>query len=287
MSAAEVAERFCAEIGDGYRFARRQLREPRHGRPHGRRSRRSSRRSRRPTAASAGSSTASPSSAASCLITADHGNAEQLLEADGVSPHTAHTTNPVPLVVTDRGRRAAGGRRTRRSRPDGAALLGLEPPAGMTGKGFARPARPACDRLTSWGDSSSAVSLSLATARSGVLRRAQRGDERAFALIVRAYETPVFNYVLRLVGDRALAEDLTQEVFVRVFQGLPKFSLALQVHDVALPGDEEPRAGRAPRPGAPAAAPVDARRRAARSRSSTRRSSGARRSTPCGARCAS
>ena len=36
----------------------------------------------------------------------------------------------------------------------------------------------------------------------------------------------MFNYVLRLVGgDRALAEDLTQEVFLRVFQGLPKFSL--------------------------------------------------------------
>ena len=59
----------------------------------------------------------------------------------------------------------------------------------------------------------------------GVLRKAQRGDERAFAIIVRAYETPVFNYVLRLIGDRALAEDLTQEVFLRVFQGLPKFSL--------------------------------------------------------------
>ena len=58
-----------------------------------------------------------------------------------------------------------------------------------------------------------------------VLRRAQRGDERAFSLIVRAYEVPVFNYVMRLVGDRALAEDLTQEVFIRVFQGLPKFSL--------------------------------------------------------------
>ena len=59
----------------------------------------------------------------------------------------------------------------------------------------------------------------------GVLRKAQRGDERAFSLIVRAYEVPVFNYVMRLVGDRALAEDLTQEVFIRVFQGLPKFSL--------------------------------------------------------------
>ena len=35
----------------------------------------------------------------------------------------------------------------------------------------------------------------------------------------------MYNYVLRLVGDRALAEDLTQEVFLRVYQGLPKFSL--------------------------------------------------------------
>jgi RNA polymerase sigma-70 factor (ECF subfamily) len=67
--------------------------------------------------------------------------------------------------------------------------------------------------------------LALAQPDLGVLRKAQRGDERAFSLIVRAYEVPVFNYVLRLVGDRALAEDLTQEVFIRVFQGLPKFSL--------------------------------------------------------------
>jgi RNA polymerase sigma-70 factor (ECF subfamily) len=68
--------------------------------------------------------------------------------------------------------------------------------------------------------------LSLAQPDLGVLRKAQRGDERAFSLILRAYETPVFNYVLRLVGgNRSLAEDLTQEVFLRVYQGLPKFSL--------------------------------------------------------------
>ena len=58
-----------------------------------------------------------------------------------------------------------------------------------------------------------------------VLRRAQRGDERAFEVILRAYETPIFNYVYRIVGDRSLAEDLTQEVFVRVFQALQRFSL--------------------------------------------------------------
>jgi RNA polymerase sigma-70 factor (ECF subfamily) len=59
----------------------------------------------------------------------------------------------------------------------------------------------------------------------GVLRKAQRGDERAFTIIVRMYEQPVYNYVLRLTGDRALSEDLTQEVFLRVYQGLPSFSL--------------------------------------------------------------
>ncbi len=57
-----------------------------------------------------------------------------------------------------------------------------------------------------------------------MLRKAQRGDERAFSIILRAYETPIYNYIVRLVGDRTLAEDLTQEVFLRVFQGLPKFS---------------------------------------------------------------
>jgi RNA polymerase sigma-70 factor, ECF subfamily len=67
--------------------------------------------------------------------------------------------------------------------------------------------------------------VSLAQPDLGVLRKAQRGDERAFSIILRAYETPVFNYVLRLVGDRTLAEDLTQEVFLRVFQGLSTFSL--------------------------------------------------------------
>jgi RNA polymerase sigma-70 factor (ECF subfamily) len=67
--------------------------------------------------------------------------------------------------------------------------------------------------------------LSLPQPDFGVLRKAQRGDERAFTLILRAYEVPVFNYVMRLVGDRALAEDLTQEVFLRVYQGLPSFSL--------------------------------------------------------------
>jgi len=67
--------------------------------------------------------------------------------------------------------------------------------------------------------------LSLPQPDFGVLLNAQRGDERSLSIIVRAYQVPVFNYVLRLTGDRALAEDLTQEIFLRVYQGLPRFSL--------------------------------------------------------------
>ena len=53
------------------------------------------------------------------LVIADHGNAEKALQEDG-SPHTAHTTNPVPLILTAPGvrlarRRRALGRRARRS----------------------------------------------------------------------------------------------------------------------------------------------------------------------------
>jgi RNA polymerase sigma-70 factor (ECF subfamily) len=67
--------------------------------------------------------------------------------------------------------------------------------------------------------------LSLPQLELDVLRKAQRGDEHAFSQIVRAYEVPVYNYVLRMVGERALAEDLTQEIFMRIYQSLPSFSL--------------------------------------------------------------
>jgi len=57
-----------------------------------------------------------------------------------------------------------------------------------------------------------------------VLRKAQRGDEQAFATIVRQYESLVFNYVFRFVRDRQLAEDLTQEIFFRLFRSIKTFS---------------------------------------------------------------
>ena len=69
-----------------------------------------------------------------CLVTADHGNAEKLLEDDGVSPHTAHTTNPVPFVLTREGVALRDGGELSDLAPTVLVLLGLEPPPAMTGR---------------------------------------------------------------------------------------------------------------------------------------------------------
>jgi 2,3-bisphosphoglycerate-independent phosphoglycerate mutase len=69
-----------------------------------------------------------------CLVTADHGNAEQMLEADGVSPHTAHTTNPVPLVLTGSDAGLADGGEIGDLAPTILALLGVPKPSEMTGR---------------------------------------------------------------------------------------------------------------------------------------------------------
>jgi 2,3-bisphosphoglycerate-independent phosphoglycerate mutase len=67
-----------------------------------------------------------------CLITADHGNAEQMLAEDG-SPHTAHTTNLVPLVLTDTNASISDGELSDLA-PTVLAALGLDKPLQMTGK---------------------------------------------------------------------------------------------------------------------------------------------------------
>jgi 2,3-bisphosphoglycerate-independent phosphoglycerate mutase len=68
-----------------------------------------------------------------CLITADHGNAERMLEDDG-SPDTAHTTNPVPLIVTDERVHLRDGGRLADIAPTVLALLDMPAPAVMSGQ---------------------------------------------------------------------------------------------------------------------------------------------------------
>jgi 2,3-bisphosphoglycerate-independent phosphoglycerate mutase len=73
------------------------------------------------------------------LVTADHGNAEQMLEEDGASPHTAHTTNPVPLIVTDSEVTLTDTGELADLAPTLLGFLGLEQPLQMTGKPLTRP----------------------------------------------------------------------------------------------------------------------------------------------------
>jgi 2,3-bisphosphoglycerate-independent phosphoglycerate mutase len=72
------------------------------------------------------------------LVTADHGNAEKMFESDGTSPHTAHTTNPVPLVVTDKRITLEGGGGLADLAPTVLALLGFAQPLRISGKSLLR-----------------------------------------------------------------------------------------------------------------------------------------------------
>jgi 2,3-bisphosphoglycerate-independent phosphoglycerate mutase len=136
MSAAEVAQRVCDEVGDGYGFTVVNFANP----------------------DMVGHSGSIPAVVAAveaadaalgrvvecihaaggvCLVTADHGNAEVLLEPDGTSPHTAHTTNPVPLVVTDDEIGLRDGGELSDLAPTVLGMLGLEIPSDMTGRPLA------------------------------------------------------------------------------------------------------------------------------------------------------
>ena len=74
------------------------------------------------------------------LVTADHGNAEQMLEPDGVSPHTAHTTNPVPVILTAERVTLREGGELADLAPTCLGLLGVEAPAAMSGTSLVSPA---------------------------------------------------------------------------------------------------------------------------------------------------
>jgi 2,3-bisphosphoglycerate-independent phosphoglycerate mutase len=133
MSASEVAERFCAEIVGGYRFAIVNFANPDMVGHTG----------VIPAVVRAVETTDTCLGRIAervhelggvCVVTADHGNAERLLEDDGVSPFTAHTTNPVPVVVTAAGERLRAGGEIADLAPTCLDLLGISPPEAMTGR---------------------------------------------------------------------------------------------------------------------------------------------------------
>jgi 2,3-bisphosphoglycerate-independent phosphoglycerate mutase len=134
MSARELTDRFVDEIGDGYAFAVINFANP----------------------DMVGHTGVIPAVVAAvetvdeclgrvveaveraggvCLVTADHGNAEQLLTDDG-SPQTAHTTNSVPLILTAPEMALREGQLCDLV-PTALALLGYEKPLQMTGSSLA------------------------------------------------------------------------------------------------------------------------------------------------------
>jgi 2,3-bisphosphoglycerate-independent phosphoglycerate mutase len=124
MSAREVAERFAEEVGDGYAFAVVNFANPDMVGHTG--SIPAVIEAVETTDACLGEVVAAVAEAGGvALVTADHGNSEQMLEPDGVSPHTAHTTNPVPLVVTDPAADLAGVAEIADLGPLALAYLGL------------------------------------------------------------------------------------------------------------------------------------------------------------------
>jgi len=137
MSAREVATRFCEEVGKGYAFAIVNFANPDMVGHTG----------------SISAVTKAVETTDECLggvveavqraggvslITADHGNAEQMLETDGTSPHTAHTTNPVPLVLTKEEMPLAANGELSDLVPTALDLLGFAQPLQMSGKSLLR-----------------------------------------------------------------------------------------------------------------------------------------------------
>jgi 2,3-bisphosphoglycerate-independent phosphoglycerate mutase len=139
MAAAEVAERFAAEIGNDYGFAIVNYANPDMVGHTGVIP--AVVRAVEATDTALGKTVAAVEALGGvCLVTADHGNAEQLLDADGVSPHTAHTTNPVPLVVTLANAELEGGGALADLAPTCLWLLGVPPAEGMSGRTLLRMA---------------------------------------------------------------------------------------------------------------------------------------------------
>lgn len=56
-----------------------------------------------------------------------------------------------------------------------------------------------------------------------LMTRVSRGDTESFTVLLQRHRSPVLNYFVRMVRDRALAEDLTQEVFLRVYQARERY----------------------------------------------------------------
>jgi 2,3-bisphosphoglycerate-independent phosphoglycerate mutase len=77
-------------------------------------------------------------SGGACIVTADHGNSDEMLTSDG-QPQTAHSLNPVPLIVTTKAVELRREGVLADVAPTALELLGLEQPQAMTGRSLLQP----------------------------------------------------------------------------------------------------------------------------------------------------
>ena len=70
-----------------------------------------------------------------------------------------------------------------------------------------------------------------------VVARSREGDETAYRELIRRYERPVFSLIFRMVRDREIAEDLSQETFIKVLNAIgtyrPEFKFSSWVFKIA------------------------------------------------------
>ena len=94
-----------------------------------------------------------------------------------------------------------------------------------------------------------------------LVKRTLKGDKGAFEMIIRRYQQPVLNYIGRMVGERQLALDISQDIFIKVYSSLrsyrPQFKFStwlyqdrFELHDRPLAEEKNPdRIDRPARPG--------------------------------------
>ena len=170
MSAAPVTDGVVEALQAGRPDVHpRQLRQPRHGRPHrqaeaGDQRDRDDRRLHRPDRRRAAAA-----AKATVFITADHGNCETMIDPETGQPHTAHTTEPDPVHRDrrrSRGAQAARGRAAADVAPTVLDRMGIAQPPEMDGRS-----------LFENGASASGSSTSRASELNSLLDKAARSDE--------------------------------------------------------------------------------------------------------------
>ncbi len=138
MSAAGIADAVVKAVNDtAFDVDHRELRQRGHGGPLGQAGADECRRWRQSTASWAASISEVKQRGGALLVTADHGNAEMMIDPVTGGPHTAHTTNPVPFILVTDAPTGTVGLRTggslRDISPTILSLLKMDLPKEMTG----------------------------------------------------------------------------------------------------------------------------------------------------------